>query len=83
MRVTGGFNPFDFGYVLKAGEKLETQADHGGIQGKRHLGQFGIGGSYNASTGVLSLSGSASAADYATVLDSITYNFTGDPTECN
>ena len=42
--------------------------------------QFGITGGYNPSTGVLSLSGSASAADYQTVLDSITYAFTGDPT---
>ncbi len=24
VRVTGGFNPFDFGYQLKTGEKLET-----------------------------------------------------------
>jgi alpha-galactosidase len=24
VRVTGGFNPFDFGYPLKTGEKLET-----------------------------------------------------------
>jgi alpha-galactosidase len=24
VRVTGGFNPFDFGYTLKPGEKLET-----------------------------------------------------------
>jgi hypothetical protein len=45
--------------------------------------QFGITGGYNAATGVLSLSGSASAADYATVLDSITYSFTGDPTVVN
>jgi alpha-galactosidase len=30
VRVTGGFNPFDFGYVLKAGEKLETPIFYGG-----------------------------------------------------
>jgi alpha-galactosidase len=30
VRVTGGFNPFDFGYVLKAGEKLETPVFYGG-----------------------------------------------------
>jgi len=30
VRVTGGFNPFDFGYVLKPGEKLETPAFYGG-----------------------------------------------------
>jgi alpha-galactosidase len=30
IRVTGGFNPFDFGYVLKAGEKLETPVFYGG-----------------------------------------------------
>jgi alpha-galactosidase len=30
VRVTGGFNPFDFGYVLKAGEKLDTPIFCGG-----------------------------------------------------
>ena len=30
VRVSGGFNPFDFGYVLKAGEKLETPIFYGG-----------------------------------------------------
>jgi alpha-galactosidase len=30
VRITGGFNPFDFGYVLKAGEKLETPVFYGG-----------------------------------------------------
>jgi alpha-galactosidase len=30
VRVTGGFNPFDFGYVLKAGEKLQTPVFYGG-----------------------------------------------------
>jgi len=30
VRVTGGFNPFDFGYVLKPGEKLETPIFYGG-----------------------------------------------------
>ena len=30
IRVTGGFNPFDFGYVLKPGESLETPVFYGG-----------------------------------------------------
>jgi alpha-galactosidase len=30
IRVTGGFNPFDFGYVLHPGEKLETPIFYGG-----------------------------------------------------
>ena len=30
VRVTGGFNPFDFGYVLHPGEKLETPIFYGG-----------------------------------------------------
>jgi alpha-galactosidase len=30
IRVTGGFNPFDFGYVLKPGEKLESPVFYGG-----------------------------------------------------
>ena len=30
VRVTGGFNPFDFGYVLHPGEKLESPIFYGG-----------------------------------------------------
>ncbi len=30
VRVTGGFNPFDFGYELKSGERLETPVFYGG-----------------------------------------------------
>jgi alpha-galactosidase len=30
VRITGGFNPFDFGYVLKPGAKLETPVFYGG-----------------------------------------------------
>lgn len=30
VRVTGGFNPFDFGYTLAPGEKLETPAFYAG-----------------------------------------------------
>jgi len=30
VRVTGGFNPFDFGYVLAPGAKLETPVFYGG-----------------------------------------------------
>jgi len=30
LRVTGGFNPFDFGYQLKPGEKLQTPVFYGG-----------------------------------------------------
>ena len=30
VRVTGGFNPFDFGYVLHAGQSLETPVLYGG-----------------------------------------------------
>jgi len=38
VRVTGGFNPFDFGYVLKPGEKLETPVFYGGYSA------HGVGG---------------------------------------
>jgi alpha-galactosidase len=31
VRVTGGFNPFDFGYHLKPGENLETPPFYGGF----------------------------------------------------
>ena len=30
IRVTGGFNPFDFGYVLKPGQSLESPVFYGG-----------------------------------------------------
>jgi len=30
VRITGGFNPFDFGYVLHPGQKLETPIFYGG-----------------------------------------------------
>jgi len=30
VRVTGGFNPFDFGFVLHPGERLETPVFYGG-----------------------------------------------------
>ena len=43
--------------------------------------QNGITGNYNAVTGLLTLSGSATVAQYQTALDSVTYNFSpGDPT---
>jgi hypothetical protein len=42
--------------------------------------QFGITGSYNTATGVLTLQGSDTAAHYQSVLDSLTYSFVGDPT---
>ena len=31
VRVTGGFNPFDFAYKLKPGESLETPAFYAGF----------------------------------------------------
>jgi alpha-galactosidase len=39
VRVTGGFNPFDFGYKLKPGEHLETPVFYGGYS------DHGLGGS--------------------------------------
>jgi alpha-galactosidase len=38
VRVTGGFNPFDFGYKLKPGEHLETPVFYGGYS------DHGLGG---------------------------------------
>jgi hypothetical protein len=38
-----------------------------------------ITGSYDAGTGVLTLTGTDSIADYRTALDSVTYSFAGDP----
>src|ERR1700722_4957667 len=46
VRVTGGFNPFDFGYLLKPGEKLESPVfyagytDHGMGGASRLLSRF-------------------------------------------
>jgi alpha-galactosidase len=34
VRVTGGFNPFDFGYRLKPGEQLETPPFYAGFTGQ-------------------------------------------------
>jgi alpha-galactosidase len=38
VRITGGFNPFDFGYVLHPGESLETPIFYGGYSAR------GLGG---------------------------------------
>ncbi len=38
VRVTGGFNPFDFGYVLHPGQSLETPVFYGGYS------SHGLGG---------------------------------------
>lgn len=38
VRVTGGFNPFDFGYKLKPGERLDTPVFYGGYS------DHGLGG---------------------------------------
>jgi alpha-galactosidase len=38
VRITGGFNPFDFGYKLKPGEHLETPIFYGGYS------NHGLGG---------------------------------------
>jgi hypothetical protein len=43
--------------------------------------QNGITGSYNASTGVLMLSGDESIADYQSALQSVAYSFSGDPSD--
>ena len=43
--------------------------------------QGGVTVSYNSSTGVLTLSGTASAATYQSVLDSVKYSYVGDPTK--
>ena len=52
----------------------------GGFQNSQDVLQFtnqnGITGNYNSSTGVLSLSGSATVANYQTALRSVTYNNT-------
>jgi hypothetical protein len=47
------------------------------------IAQNGINGSYDAAHGILTLTGTASLANYQTALESVTYNFSpvnGDPT---
>ena len=43
--------------------------------------QNGISGAYDGSTGTLTLSGIANVADYQAALQSVTYGFSGDPTD--
>ncbi|HEX8067884.1 MAG TPA: Ig-like domain-containing protein [Thermoleophilaceae bacterium] len=43
-----------------------------------YVDQLGIGGVYNTGTGVLTLTGTASLADYETALRSIKYRYTGE-----
>ncbi|WP_409028841.1 DUF2341 domain-containing protein [Gracilimonas sediminicola] len=44
--------------------------------------QFGINGSWNSTTGILTLTGTASLADYQTALENVTYeNLSADPVE--
>src|SRR5690242_655788 len=38
VRIVGGYNPFDFGYRLKPGEKLETPVFYGGFTDKGYGG---------------------------------------------
>src|SRR5579862_640581 len=46
------------------------------------INQNGIAGTYNASSGVLALTGSASLANYQAALESVTFNSTsGDPSD--
>jgi hypothetical protein len=45
--------------------------------------QNGISGAYNGSTGTLTLSGIASVADYQAALQSVTYDFSGNPAGTN
>src|SRR5262249_57240903 len=51
---------------------------HGGEDVLGFTNQNGITGSYNASTGVLTLNGNASLADYQAALRSVTYTDTSD-----
>ena len=56
---------------------------HSNADSLNFINQNGITGSYDAVHGVLTLSGTASLANYQTALDSITYSFNpanGDPT---
>ncbi len=42
VRITGGFNPFDFGYVLHPGEQLETPVFYGGYSAHGLGGASGL-----------------------------------------
>jgi hypothetical protein len=47
------------------------------------INQNGITGSYNSGSGVLTLTGTTSIANYETALSSVTYSNSGDPTDGN
>jgi hypothetical protein len=93
VTFTGGGAPVDLDNAIAvsdpdSGGSLSgaTVAITGGFQAGDMLGFVnanGITGSYNAGTGALTLSGSATIADYQAALASVTYSFSpanGDPT---
>src|SRR5207244_247917 len=50
VRLTGGFNPFDFGYKLNPGERLETPLFYGGYSDPRLGGAFWLLHHFSLST---------------------------------
>jgi autotransporter-associated beta strand protein len=89
---TGGSNPVALDPGLSVTDPTNSTISSATVSiGQGFLGgdtlnfasQNGITGNYNSDTGVLSLSGTASVADYQSALDSVTYGFSpldGDPT---
>ena len=75
-------NDVDSGGVL-TGATISIAAGHASVDALNFTTQNGITGSYNTSTGVLTLTGTATIANYQAALDSITYSVTpsnADPT---
>ena len=58
--------------------RISTNFESGDTLALTPSPQNGITGTYNSGTGVLTLTGTASKADYQTALRSITYDHTGD-----
>jgi gliding motility-associated-like protein len=75
VNVDNGITVSDAGSTtLASGTASITSGFSSGNDALNFTNQNGITGSYNASTGVLTLSGSASLAHYQTALQSITFN---------
>lgn len=77
INSTFSITDFDDIQIQSASIKVVESATDNYIDGDDILftDQLGITGSYNATTGVLSLTGSASLSDYSTALNSINYEY--------
>ncbi len=78
VNSTFSISDFDDTQIESATIRVVESASNNFVDGDELIfaDQLGITGSYNATTGILDLSGTAVLADYATALNSINYNYT-------